>query len=92
MIQKVVSENKTPFIEGRYILDGVVVIHEVLHQLKTIKRSGIIVKWIFEKVYDKVNWCFLQEALEKKNFDSKWVKWMLRAIKGGRVAMNLNGG
>lgn len=30
---KIISPNQTAFIPGRYILDGVVVIHEVLHEL-----------------------------------------------------------
>jgi hypothetical protein len=30
---KIISPNQTAFIPGRYILDGVVIIHEVLHEL-----------------------------------------------------------
>jgi len=35
---KVIGESKTAFIPGRYILDGVVVLHEVLHELQRKKE------------------------------------------------------
>jgi hypothetical protein len=33
---------------------GVVVLHELLHELRRSKRSGLILKIDFEKAYDKV--------------------------------------
>ncbi|WVZ79552.1 LOW QUALITY PROTEIN: hypothetical protein U9M48_027117 [Paspalum notatum var. saurae] len=87
----VISETQTAFIPGRHILDGVVIVHEVVHQLKKTKKRGIILKLDFEKAYDKVNWTFLKEVLKQKNFDEKWIDWMLKAVTGGRVAINLNG-
>lgn len=52
--QKVISESQTAFVPGRQILDGVVIVHEVLHELKVINQSAIILKLDFEKAYDKV--------------------------------------
>lgn len=60
-------------VARRFILDGVVVIHEVMHHLRSRKREGIILKLDFEKAYDKVSWKFLKEVLEKKQFDAKWI-------------------
>jgi len=40
----------------RYILEGVVVLHETIHELKRKKQNGILLKLDFEKAYDKVNW------------------------------------
>jgi len=57
--------SQTAFIPGRNILDGVVMVHEVLDQLKTQKRRGIILKLDFEKAYDKVRWCFLYVVVKK---------------------------
>lgn len=45
----------------------------------------------FKKVYDKVNWNFLQDVLRRKIFDQKWINWMLNVVQGGKVAVNLNG-
>jgi len=88
---KVIGENQTAFVPGRFILDGVVILHEVLHELRRKKKQGIILKLDFEKTYDKVRWSFLQEVLERKHFASKWIGWIMAAVMGGKVAINLNG-
>jgi hypothetical protein len=91
VISKVISDAQTAFIPKRYILDGVLIVHEVLHELRVKKKMGIILKLDFEKAYDKVNWKFLQDVLRRKNFDQKWINWVLSAVQGGKVAVNLNG-
>lgn len=63
---KVVSETQTAFILGRFILDGVMIVHEALHELRRKKKSGIIIKLDFEKAYDKVNWYFFRDVLIRK--------------------------
>jgi hypothetical protein len=50
--RKTIGRNQTMFINGRNILEGVVVIHEVLHELRRSKRKGLILKIDFEKAYD----------------------------------------
>lgn len=87
----VIGESQTAFIPGRFILDGVIILHEVLHEVKKTHQSGIILKLDFEKAYDKVQWSFLFDVLQKKGFDDKWIKWIKSATIDGRVAINING-
>lgn len=88
---KVISRTQTAFIPGRSILEGVVVLHEVLHELKSKGERGIIFKIDFEKTYDRVQWPFLVEVMRKKNFGEKFIGWIINAVEGGRVAINING-
>ena len=88
---RIISKNQTAFIPGRSILDGIVILQEVLHDLKSRKEEGIILKLDFEKAYDRVSWTFLEEVLLKKRFSSTWVSWMMQTVKGGRVAIDVNG-
>lgn len=88
---KVIGQSQTAFIPGRHILDGVVILHEVLHTLKKGHHSGIIFKLDFEKAYDRVQWSFLFEVLQRKGFNEKWVQWIKMATVEGRVAINING-
>jgi mannosylglycoprotein endo-beta-mannosidase len=59
----VVRPSQIAFMQGRNILDGVVVLHETVHELHSKKLNGVILKLDFEKAYDKVKWSFLQQTL-----------------------------
>jgi hypothetical protein len=55
LADKLISKSQTAFIPGRFILEGVVILHEILHDLRVTKTRGIVLKLDFEKAYDKVN-------------------------------------
>jgi hypothetical protein len=89
---KLISETQTTFVPGRYIMEGVVVLMEVLHELKVKNHQGVILKLDFEKAYDKVQWGFMMEVLKRKNAPPpKWLEWMQQIIEGGKVGINING-
>jgi hypothetical protein len=69
-------------------LEGVVILQEVLHELRVSKKSGFILKLDFEKAYDKVSWNFLEEVQQRKGFPDLWIN---QAVRGGRVCIDLNG-
>jgi hypothetical protein len=50
----VVNMTQTTFIPRRNILEGVVILHEALHELKRKKHRVVILKLDFEKAYDKI--------------------------------------
>jgi hypothetical protein len=39
---------------GRHILEAVVVLYEIIHELHKKKMDGVLLKLDFEKAYDKV--------------------------------------
>ena len=86
----VISPTQTVFMRGRNNLEGVVILHETVHELHRKKQSGVILKIDFEKAYDKVKWPFLFQALRMKGFSPKWISWVKTFISGGSVAINVN--
>jgi mannosylglycoprotein endo-beta-mannosidase len=52
----------------RNILEGVLILHEVVHELKKTNGKGLILKIDFEKTYDKVRWDFLEKVMQGKGF------------------------
>ena len=64
----VVSPMQTAFMSGRDIMEGVVVLHETIHELHTKKQYGVIFKIDFEKAYDKVKWSFLHQTCTHERF------------------------
>jgi hypothetical protein len=72
---------KNHFIKDMNILEGVVILHEIIHELK-IKKKGLIMKIDFEKAYDKVKWNFLEEVMKTKNFPDRWIDMVMRTWRG----------
>jgi hypothetical protein len=64
-------------------MEGVVILIEVLHELRVKNHRGVILKLDFEKSYDKVQWGFMMEVLKTKNFPPQWLEWMKQIIEGG---------
>lgn len=89
----VVQPTQSAFMPGRHILEGVVVLHETLHEIHTKKLDGVIFKVDFEKAYDKVKWSFLQQALRMKGFiksgDSRLTLLFRRGVSELKLMMTL---
>lgn len=86
----VVKPTQTAFMQGRNILDGVVVLHKTVHEMHAKKLNGVIFKIDFEKAYDKVNWSFLQQTLRMKGFSKEWCALIHSFVSGGSVAVKVN--
>lgn len=90
VVKGAIGPNQTGFIPGRNILEGVVILHEVMRELSCNKKQGLILKIDFEKAYDRVRWDFLEEVLQGKGFPSKWIQWVMQTVKGRQVYVNIN--
>jgi hypothetical protein len=77
-------------MKGRNILDGVVTLHETIHELHSKKLNGVILKLDFEKTYDKVKWSFLQQTLTIKGFSTEYRVLINSFMSGGSVAIKIN--
>jgi hypothetical protein len=78
------------FMQGKNILDGVVTLHETIHEMHRKKLNGVILKIDFEKTYDKVKWSFLQQTLRMKGFYEEWRVLINNSIFCGSVANKVN--
>lgn len=87
----VISNNQTTFIPSRQILDGIVVLNEVVDYATKNKKKCLLRKLDFERAYDTVNWEFLAKTLTDMNFHPKWVKWMRACISGSSMSILVNG-
>ena len=87
---KVIRPTQTAFMPGRHILEGVVILHETIHELHRKKLDGVLLKIDFEKAYDKVNWSFLQQALRMKGFHPTWCEWIKKITSRGSVGIRVN--
>jgi hypothetical protein len=54
VMNRIINRSQSGFLKDRNIMDGILALHEILHDTK-IKKKGFILKLDFEKAYDKLN-------------------------------------
>jgi hypothetical protein len=69
--QEIIAKEQSAFIRGRFILESVVVTHELVHSIHKSKEPGVIIKLDYEKAYDRVNLDFLMKIVESRGFGDK---------------------
>jgi hypothetical protein len=88
--KNIIPPTQTAFMPGRHILEGVVILHEAIHELHRKKMDGVLFKIDFKKAYDKVKWPFLQHVLRMKGFHPTWCAWIHTFIEKGSVGIRVN--
>lgn len=55
LLPNIISPEQTGFVEGRKILDGLVVTQEMIHSLNQKKQRGMMMKLDLSKAYDRLS-------------------------------------
>jgi hypothetical protein len=90
-MSRIINKCQSVFIKGRNIMDGVMILREIVHDVKVRKKDGVILKLDFEKAYDKISWEFLFEMLKQRGFCESWCKWMREVVSSGTLSVKVNG-
>ena len=75
-LKKVVSKAQGAFVEGRQILDAVLIANKAIDSVMKNNENGIMFKLDIEKAYDSVDWSFLLTVVQKMGFGAKWIRWI----------------
>ena len=66
VIHETISSSQGAFVEGRQILDVVLIANEAVDEKRRSGEERIVFKIDFEKAYNHVDWGFLEHVLERK--------------------------
>ena len=55
LANRLILKTQAAYLKGRNIMNGVLALHEILHETKKGKVVGVVLTLDFEKAYDKVN-------------------------------------
>ena len=91
VVRQVVSIAQNAFVEGRQILDAVLITDEAVDAVLKRKEKGLICKLDIEKAYDHLQWNFLLGVMEKMGFRRKWLNWIKWCISTASFSVLVNG-
>nr|KAJ0220562.1 hypothetical protein LSAT_V11C200090910 [Lactuca sativa] len=91
VVHLVVSETQTTYIKNRHILDGPLILNEIIRWIKKNKRKAFTFKVDFEKSFDSLSWGYLDSVMQQMQFGSKWRTWIQGCLSSTRVSVLLNG-
>jgi len=91
VIGSVISDSQSAFVQGRQILDGILVASEVVDEAKKFKKDLLLLKVDFEKAYDSVDWKYLDDVMGKMAFPTMWRKWIRECVTTATASVLVNG-
>ncbi|KAJ0469537.1 putative RNA-directed DNA polymerase [Helianthus annuus] len=91
VIGEVIFESQYAFLKERFILDGPLVLNELIGWIKKYGKKAFLMKIDFEKAYDNVSWDFLLSILDQMGFPMKWRLWVKGILQSTRSSILVNG-
>nr|GFA12651.1 RNA-directed DNA polymerase, eukaryota, reverse transcriptase zinc-binding domain protein [Tanacetum cinerariifolium] len=91
VIDFVISQEQTTFIKNRQILDGPLMVSELIHWCKRKKTKLMVFKIDFEKAFDTISWDFLLQVMCFMGFNKKWIKWISGCLTFATSSILING-
>nr|GEW84339.1 RNA-directed DNA polymerase, eukaryota, reverse transcriptase zinc-binding domain protein [Tanacetum cinerariifolium] len=90
VVNSIISPEQSAFILGRKILDGPLILSEIIDWYKKRKKK-MLFKVDFEKAFDYVSWKYLDYMLHKLGFGSTWRTWINNCLMSARTSILING-
>nr|GEV32733.1 RNA-directed DNA polymerase, eukaryota, reverse transcriptase zinc-binding domain protein [Tanacetum cinerariifolium] len=91
VIVMVVSDVQMAFIKGHQIMDGPLLVNEIIAWAKMYKKKLFLLKVEFEKSFDTLSWSFLESVICQMGFSFKWRSWILACLRSGYTSTLING-
>ena len=79
----IISKNQSAFTADRLITDNVLMVYEIMHNLKHKRGrndSFMATKLDMSKAFDRVEWIFVEKVMRKMGFDENWINLVMKCI------------
>lgn len=91
VIDSLVNHVQFAFVKGRQILDGPLMMNEIIQWYKRKTNNLMVLKVDFDKAYDFVIWDYLLQVMYFMGFDQKWIQWIIVCLVYSRTSVLVNG-
>ncbi|RVW90819.1 putative ribonuclease H protein [Vitis vinifera] len=91
VMREVIFDSQQAFVQGRQILDAVLIASETLDSRLKDNKPSLLLKMDIVKAFDHVNWDFLMEVMSKMGFGHRWINWMKWGCSTTTFSILING-
>lgn len=94
ILPDLISLNHSAFVLGRLITNNIIIAYETLHSQNSQshgQNSYMTLKLDMNKVYDRVEWLFLEAVMCKISFHTTWVKLIMLCVRSVLYSILVNG-
>ncbi|XP_010474601.1 PREDICTED: uncharacterized protein LOC104754160 [Camelina sativa] len=94
LLPDIISETQAAFIKGRLITDNILIAHELLHALSSNNKCAeefIAIKTDLSKAFDRVEWQFLDDAMQSLGFSEHWRAMIMECVSSVQYQVLING-
>jgi hypothetical protein len=94
ILNEIINPEQSAFVPTRRITDNALVAFECANTIqKTLGRKAdfCAYKLDLSKAYDRVDWCFLRQVMERLGFHSNFMQWIMTSVTTVQYSVCLNG-
>ena len=93
-LPSIISDTQSAFVHGRLIIDNILMAFETMHHINQ-KNGGKVgemtLKLDISKVYDRVEWVWLEKVMEKLGFVDRIRDLIMRCVSTVTYSVKING-
>ena len=90
-INQIISETQQGFLRGRYIGECTRLLFDLTEKAKEEDMTGLLILLDFEKVFDILEWSFINKTLIFLGFGPKFAKWVETLYENDKSCIINNG-
>ncbi|GJV06889.1 RNA-directed DNA polymerase, eukaryota, reverse transcriptase zinc-binding domain protein [Tanacetum coccineum] len=91
VIDSVISCEQTAFVKHRQILDGPLMVNEVIKWCNRKRDKLMIFKIDFEKAFDSISWDYVLQIMKFMGFHGSWISWIRGCLNHATSSVLVNG-
>jgi hypothetical protein len=72
-------------------MDSVILVHEVIHSLKSTHTPVMLIKLDISKAFDCLSWNYMHSLLSDFGFSRDWIHWIMKLTSSTFFSILVNG-
>ena len=87
----IISPEQFGYVEGRQIMDNIILTHEIIYSLKQFKKPGMLLKIDLSKAFDSLSWLYIKKTLTAFGFAPPSIRWVMSLLSSSFFSVLTNG-